>query len=178
MFGFLFWKAAKAVPKMSLAGQLNNNIRCCDRGCGGQEGSSILTSILCQGPDYEDTPSPDTERVLGGRADRGVHGGPEGGDWHESSSGLGRNIEVQQNWLARLFRVKPATSHLCFGISRKRARQEVAGVLREWRRYGMRDVQVDRERNIVFARVGKDNCKSRIRPQAFGLAGMSTSLLR
>ncbi|KAI0548523.1 hypothetical protein F4679DRAFT_550819 [Xylaria curta] len=68
-----------------------------------------------------------------------------------------RNIEPQQNWLARLFRVKPATKYLCFSISRRRARQETAILLREWRQYGIRDVEVDKGRNIVFARVGRPN---------------------
>ncbi|KAI8950431.1 hypothetical protein F4801DRAFT_346767 [Xylaria longipes] len=68
-----------------------------------------------------------------------------------------RNIEPQQNWLARLFRVKPATKYLCFSISRRRARQETAILLKEWRQYGIRDVEVDKERNIVFARVGRPN---------------------
>ncbi|RSM03185.1 hypothetical protein CEP52_007558 [Fusarium oligoseptatum] len=77
--------------------------------------------------------------------------------WHESGSGPVRNIEVKQNWLARLFRVKPATSHLCMAISRKRARQEVTILLREWRKYGIRGIQVDKERNIVFARVAAKN---------------------
>lgn len=70
-----------------------------------------------------------------------------------------RNIEVHHNWLARLFRVKPVTEHLCFAISRKRARQEVTLILRQWRKYGVRDIQVDRERNIIFARVGSKNCE-------------------
>ncbi|KAM5346925.1 hypothetical protein ACJ41O_009930 [Fusarium nematophilum] len=77
--------------------------------------------------------------------------------WHCSGSGPVRNIEVKQSWLARLFRVKPATSHLCLMISRRRARQEVAILLREWRKYGIRGVQVDKQRNIVFARVAAKN---------------------
>ncbi|KAI0203311.1 hypothetical protein F4808DRAFT_40567 [Astrocystis sublimbata] len=68
-----------------------------------------------------------------------------------------RNIEPQQNWLARLFRVKPATKYICFSISRRRARQETAILLKEWRQYGIRDIEVDKERNIVFARVGRPN---------------------
>ncbi|KAH7158111.1 hypothetical protein B0J13DRAFT_650909 [Dactylonectria estremocensis] len=68
-----------------------------------------------------------------------------------------RNIEVKQSWLARLFRVKPATSHICMAISRRRARQELAILLREWRKYGIRGIQVDKQRNIVFARVGANN---------------------
>ncbi|GKU00063.1 unnamed protein product [Fusarium langsethiae] len=68
-----------------------------------------------------------------------------------------RNIEVKQNWLARLFRVKPAIDHICMTISRRRARQEVTILLREWRKYGIRDIQVDKQRNIVFARVADKN---------------------
>ncbi|PHH76203.1 hypothetical protein CDD80_1726 [Ophiocordyceps camponoti-rufipedis] len=75
----------------------------------------------------------------------------------ESSSSSTRNIEVKQNWLTRLFRVKPATSHICMALSRRRARQEVAMLLREWRKYGIRGVQVDKQRNIVFARLGAKN---------------------
>ncbi|UKZ67744.1 uncharacterized protein TrAtP1_008902 [Trichoderma atroviride] len=80
--------------------------------------------------------------------------------WHRSSSASSRNIEVKQNWLTRLFRVKPATSYICMTLSRKRARQEVAILLREWRkrRYGIKGIQVDKERNIVFARVAAKNC--------------------
>ncbi|CAK7268246.1 serine/threonine-protein kinase gin4 [Sporothrix epigloea] len=68
-----------------------------------------------------------------------------------------RKIDPQQNWLSRLFRVKPATRHLCLGMSQRRARQEVVMLLRDWRRYGMRDIEVDKERSIVFAKVGADN---------------------
>lgn len=78
----------------------------------------------------------------------------------DSSSSSNRNIDVKQNWLARLFRVKPATSYICMTISRKRARQEVAILLREWRKYGIRGIQVDKQRNIVFARVRAENCES------------------
>ncbi|KAG5918448.1 hypothetical protein E4U42_006846 [Claviceps africana] len=73
------------------------------------------------------------------------------------NSGSTRNIEVKQNWLTRLFRVKPATSYLCITLSSKRARQEVVILLREWRRYGMRGIQVDKQRNIVFAKLGARN---------------------
>lgn len=76
----------------------------------------------------------------------------------QSNSSSTRNIEVKQNWLTRLFRVKPATSYLCMTLSSKRARQEVVILLREWRRYGMRGIQVDKQRNIVFGRLGAKNC--------------------
>ncbi|KAI1658784.1 Pkinase-domain-containing protein [Daldinia decipiens] len=69
----------------------------------------------------------------------------------------GRNIEPQQNWLARLFRVKPATRYICFSIPRRHVRQEIVILLKGWRRHGMRDIVVDKERNLVFARVGNKN---------------------
>ncbi|ROT37535.1 Pkinase-domain-containing protein [Sodiomyces alkalinus F11] len=122
-FGFLFWKNSKMEdPHMSIAG-----------------------------PDYEDSPSPESVRAASGRD-----------KWQSqrslSSSESGtRNIEVHRNWLARLFGVKPAKSHMCLVVSRKRAQQEIVMVLKDWRRYGIRDVQVDKERNIVFARVGPKN---------------------
>jgi serine/threonine protein kinase len=75
----------------------------------------------------------------------------------ESASGSQRNIEVKQNWLTRLFRVKPATSYICMTISKRKARKEVSILLREWRRFGIRDIQVDKQRNIIFARVGAKN---------------------
>ncbi|KAL2269485.1 hypothetical protein VTJ83DRAFT_1669 [Remersonia thermophila] len=75
----------------------------------------------------------------------------------DTSGAPARKIEVQQNWLARLFRVKPATRYLCFAMPKRRARQELAILLREWRKYGMRDVEVDKERNTMFAKVGARN---------------------
>ncbi|KAK4145353.1 uncharacterized protein C8A04DRAFT_35845 [Dichotomopilus funicola] len=51
--------------------------------------------------------------------------------WSESDGSI-RKIEVQQNWLARLFHIKPAIRYLCFNIFKRRARQEVAILLREW----------------------------------------------
>jgi serine/threonine-protein kinase HSL1, negative regulator of Swe1 kinase len=83
------------------------------------------------------------------------------GDHSGSSTHSLRKIEVHQNWLARLFRVKPAMRYLCFAMPKRRARQEIAILLREWRRHGIREVEVDKDRNIVFARVGPKNCKSR-----------------
>jgi len=78
--------------------------------------------------------------------------------WSDSELGY-RKIEVQQNWLARLFRVKPAMRYMCFTLSKRRARQELVLLLREWRKYGMKSVDVDKERNIIWAHVGPRNCK-------------------
>ncbi|KAM0271110.1 hypothetical protein ACHAQH_009216 [Verticillium albo-atrum] len=103
------------------------------------------------GPEHEDSPSPEPRRM--GRGKTSHH---TGRSLAESESGV-RKIEVHQTWLARLFGVKPATSHMCLVVSRKRARQEIAILLKDWRRYGIRDIQVDKERNVVFARIGSKN---------------------
>ncbi|ROW10585.1 hypothetical protein VMCG_01896 [Cytospora schulzeri] len=105
-------------------------------------------------PDYEDESNNlDAKHRLPGATSltQNGHGHGDNGDT------VARKIEPRQNWLARLFRVKPAMRYLCLQISRRRARQEVTILLREWRKWGMRDVEVDKERNIVFARVGKKN---------------------
>ncbi|EHK23941.1 uncharacterized protein TRIVIDRAFT_58043 [Trichoderma virens Gv29-8] len=107
-----------------------------------------------------------TEETATAQADK------KGQGWHKSSSGSSRNIEVKQNWLTRLFRVKPATSCICMALSRKRTRQEVAALLRKWRKYGIMNIQVDKERNIVFARVGAKNCLN-LKPVAFAAEVMT-----
>jgi serine/threonine-protein kinase HSL1, negative regulator of Swe1 kinase len=71
-----------------------------------------------------------------------------------------RQIAPQQNWLAKLFKVKPVSKHLCFCITKRRARQAISRILREWKRFGLEDVQIDKDRNIVFGRVALGNCKS------------------
>ena len=70
-----------------------------------------------------------------------------------------RQIAPRRNWLAKLFNVKPVSMYICFAVSRRRARREITSVLKEWKRYGITGVQVDKERNIVFGKVGAENCK-------------------
>lgn len=73
-----------------------------------------------------------------------------------------RQIATQRNWWARLFHVKPAKRYLAFTVSKHRARRELANLLREWKKYGVRDVIVDSQRNMIFARIGPKNCKFEI----------------
>ncbi|KAF2753471.1 Pkinase-domain-containing protein [Pseudovirgaria hyperparasitica] len=75
-------------------------------------------------------------------------------------------VDYQSNWLARFLHIKPATQVLCFHIGRGRARQEMVRLLRDWKRFGVRDVRFDRAKNTVSASVGKDNHLS-IRPVTF-----------
>ena len=67
-------------------------------------------------------------------------------------------VPQPQNWLARLLRIKPAVNVMCFQVSKARARKEVAGVFREWRKYGMRDIVVDKMAGRICARVDVKNC--------------------
>jgi hypothetical protein len=142
-FNLAFWRNGKdqAQMQISLAGKWDCPVR--------RVSPILMTGV---GSDMDDTPSPQPARMFSHPAR--PHYDTKWGD--EATT---RNIEPQQNWLARLFRVRPATKHLCFSISRRRARQEIVILLKEWRKYGIRDVQVDKKRNIVFARVGQKNCK-------------------
>ncbi|PBP27240.1 serine/threonine-protein kinase GIN4 [Diplocarpon rosae] len=68
-----------------------------------------------------------------------------------------RQVAPQQSWLAKLFHVKPASVFLCFAISQRRARREITALLKDWKRYGIHGLQVNKERNIIFARVSAKN---------------------
>lgn len=70
-----------------------------------------------------------------------------------------RIIQPQpQNWLARFLRIKPAVTVICFQISKVRARKEVASTFREWRKYGLRDIVIDKAAGRIWARVAEKNC--------------------
>lgn len=71
-----------------------------------------------------------------------------------------REIQPQhQNWLARFLRIKPAVTSFCFQASRIRARKEITAIFREWRKYGMKDVVIDKGAGRIWARVAVKNCK-------------------
>lgn len=112
-----------------------------------------MLTMTSTGPNFD-------EQSIGPDSDRNVsHPGAMTHNDSGHNDPIARKIEPQQNWLARLFRVKPSTRLMCLQMSSRRARQEVALLLREWRKWGIRDIEVDKERNIVFARVGKKNCE-------------------
>ena len=73
-------------------------------------------------------------------------------------------VPQPQNWLARFLRIKPAINVMCFQVSKVRARKEVAGVFREWRKYGMRDIVVDKTTGRIWARVDVKNCMRHVPP--------------
>lgn len=82
--------------------------------------------------------------------DRGSHG----------ENARARQVAPQQSWIAKLFHVKPVSRFICFSVSQKRARLAIVAVLKEWKQYGITNIQVNKERNIVFGKLGKNNCKS------------------
>jgi serine/threonine-protein kinase HSL1, negative regulator of Swe1 kinase len=67
--------------------------------------------------------------------------------------------EVHTNWLSRFLHIKPATGVLCFQIGRGKVRQDLVRLLRDWQRFGVRDVNFDRDSNIINARIDKNNRK-------------------
>lgn len=79
----------------------------------------------------------------------------------ESSESVNRAgpPEVQKNWLSRFLHIKPATKTLCFHVGRGKVRQDLVRLLRDWQRFGVRDVSFDRNTNIIRGRVDKANRK-------------------
>ena len=75
-------------------------------------------------------------------------------------------VPQPQNSRARLLRIKPAVNVMCFQVSKVRARKEVAGVFREWRKYGMRDIVVDKTAGRIWARVDVKNCMWHVFPSS------------
>jgi hypothetical protein len=67
--------------------------------------------------------------------------------------------EVQMNWLSRFLHIKPASKTLCFHIGRGKVRQDLVRLLRDWQRFGVQDVSLDREVNSISARIDKSNRK-------------------
>ncbi|KAH3984114.1 non-specific serine/threonine protein kinase [Parastagonospora nodorum] len=74
--------------------------------------------------------------------------------------------EMQMNWLSRFLHIKPANKTLCFHIGRGKVRQDLVRLLRDWQRFGIRDVTFDRETNTITGRVDKGN-HLKIKPVSF-----------
>lgn len=115
----------------------------------GSKSCAASNAVLC---DANETPDVNfsTSSILSG-----FDLGPE----HETAPRSGPP-EMQMNWLSRFLHIKPANKTLCFQIGRGKVRQDLVRLLRDWQRFGIRDVTFDRETNIVNARVDKNNRKS------------------
>jgi hypothetical protein len=71
-------------------------------------------------------------------------------------------IEINQNWFAKFFHIKPATRVICLQTSKGKARKELVKILKEWRKYGIKDVISERRTggDVVRGRVDASNCES------------------
>src|SRR5690349_21627251 len=67
--------------------------------------------------------------------------------------------EMQVNWLSRFLHTKPASAVLCLRVGRGKVRQDFARLLRDWQRFGVEDVSVNRASNSINARIDKQNRK-------------------
>lgn len=74
-----------------------------------------------------------------------------------SITGQHRTIRVSQNWFAKFFHLKPATKLICLALSKSKARREVFKILREWKRYGLKDIVLDTSGSTLFGRVDEVN---------------------
>lgn len=63
------------------------------------------------------------------------------------------------NWLSRFLHIKPASKTLCLQVGRGKVRQDLVRLLRDWQRFGIQDVALDRKSNSISARVDRNNRK-------------------
>lgn len=67
--------------------------------------------------------------------------------------------EMQMNWISRFLHIKPASATMCLRVGRGKVRQDFVRLLRDWQRFGVQDVSLDRQSNSISARVDKSNRK-------------------
>lgn len=67
--------------------------------------------------------------------------------------------EMQMDWISRFLHIKPASATLCLRVGRGKVRQDFVRLLRDWQRFGVQDVSLDRITNTISARVDKCNRK-------------------
>jgi serine/threonine-protein kinase HSL1, negative regulator of Swe1 kinase len=70
-------------------------------------------------------------------------------------------IHISQNWFAKFFHVKPATKLITLSVTKARARKEIVKVLKDWRKYGLRDVVIEKRTgcgDLIRGRVDDMNC--------------------
>jgi serine/threonine-protein kinase HSL1 (negative regulator of Swe1 kinase) len=73
-----------------------------------------------------------------------------------------RPIHISQNWFAKFFHVKPATKLITLSVTKARARKEIVKILKEWRKYGLRDVISEKRvgsGDVIKGRVDEMNCE-------------------
>jgi serine/threonine-protein kinase HSL1, negative regulator of Swe1 kinase len=78
-----------------------------------------------------------------------------------TNSGGSRPVHINQNWFAKFFHLKPASRTICLCVSKAKARREIVKILREWKKYGLRDVVSEPSggRDLIRGRVDSMNCE-------------------
>jgi hypothetical protein len=66
---------------------------------------------------------------------------------------------ANQNWFARVFQIKPASRVIALNTSKMKGRKELYKMLREWKKYGMENVYMDKSNSVVHGRVSEANRK-------------------
>lgn len=71
-------------------------------------------------------------------------------------------VHISQNWFAKFFHIKPASRVICLSVSKAKARREIVKILKDWRKYGLRDVVTERSEvgDLIRGRVDSMNWKS------------------
>lgn len=71
--------------------------------------------------------------------------------------------EINKNWLAKFFHIKPASRAIILQLSKVKARREIGRILNDWDKYGLRDVIIERRdgQDVISGRVDRKNCKCR-----------------
>ncbi|KAL4805824.1 hypothetical protein BDV18DRAFT_13449 [Aspergillus unguis] len=68
-----------------------------------------------------------------------------------------RNSNRSNNWFARVFQFKPATRVVALNTSKIKGRKEIYKMLRDWKQYGIEDIELDKANSIIYGRVGETN---------------------
>ncbi|KAI2852789.1 hypothetical protein CBS147321_4246 [Aspergillus niger] len=71
-----------------------------------------------------------------------------------------------QNWFARVFQLKPATRVIALNTSTTKARKYIHKTMREWKKWGMEDVYLDKDKRVIYGSVGEVNLLN-LRPVQF-----------
>ena len=68
-------------------------------------------------------------------------------------------IQINQNWFAKFFHIKPASKVLILQLSKVKAKKEIMKLLKEWRQYGLRGVVAENRDvgTVIRARVDAQN---------------------
>ena len=77
-----------------------------------------------------------------------------------ATSGGTRSPYISQNWFAKFFHIKPASRTICLCVGKAKARREIVKILREWKKYGLRDVVSEGGDggDLIKGRVDSMNC--------------------